>query len=247
MKSIALNPLYQSISRVSTEAVLNQLQIKKPSLRQYLQSHFTQGYGLGGGFLADPLIESTFSWASALGEHGANTMDDLAEQGILSPTLVDVMDRAPVNPLKQVEDQEKGIQRVEYDKNITEDEDSRWPADRAPYTHQLEAWKILGQEAPRSVVVTAGTGSGKSECFMVPMLNDMARQVDERDETLVGVQAIMLYPLNALINSQRDRLIGWTRGFEGKVRFALYNGETPEDSAVERTKAQTCSRSQAWV
>ena len=239
MKSIALNPLYQSISRVSTEAVLNQLQIKKPSLRQYLQSHFAQGYGLGSGFLADPLIESTFSWASALGERGENTMDDLAEQGILSPTLVNLMDQAPVNPCKQVEDQKKGIQRVEYDENITEDEDSRWPADRAPYTHQLEAWKILGQEAPHSAVVTAGTGSGKSECFMVPMLNDMARQVDEHNETLVGVQAIMLYPLNALINSQRDRLIGWTRGFEGKVRFALYNGETPEGSAGERTKAQT--------
>ena len=242
MKSIALNPLYQSISRVSTEAVLNQLQIKKPSLRHYLQSHFTQGYGLGGGFLADPLIESTFSWASALGEHGENTMDDLAKRGILSPTLVDVMDRAPVNPCKRAVDEEKGIERVEYDESITEDEDSRWPADRAPYTHQLEAWKILGQETPHSAVVTAGTGSGKSECFMVPMLNDMARQVDEQDEILVGVQAIMLYPLNALINSQRDRLIGWTRGFEGKVRFALYNGETPTDLGAERTQAQASWR-----
>ena len=239
MKSIALNPLYQSISRVSTEAVLNQLQIKKPSLRQYLKSNFTQGYGQGGGFLADPLIESTFSWSSALGEQGENTMDDLAEQGILSPTLVDVMDRAPVNPCKRADDEVQGIERVEYDENITEDEDSRWPADRAPYTHQLEAWKILGQSTPQSAVVTAGTGSGKSECFMVPMLNDMARQVDEHDETLVGVQAIMLYPLNALINSQRDRLIGWTRGFEGKVRFALYNGETPPDSGTERTQTQT--------
>jgi ATP-dependent helicase YprA (DUF1998 family) len=241
MKSIALNPLYQSISRVSTEAVLNQLQIKKPSLRQYLQSHFTQGYGLGGGFLADPLIESTFSWASAFGEHGDNTMNGLAEQGILSPTLVDVMDRAPVNPCKRAEDEEQGIERVDYDESITEDEDSRWPADRAPYTHQLEAWKILGKETPQSAVVAAGTGSGKSECFMVPMLNDMARQVDSHDETLVGVQAIMLYPLNALINSQRDRLIGWTRGFEGKVRFALYNGETPLDSVGQHSKAQ-----QSW-
>lgn len=245
MKSIALNPLYQSISRVSTEAVLNQLQIKKPSLRRYLQSHFTQGYGLGGGFLADPLIESTFSWASALGEHGENTMDDLAEQGVLSQTLVHVMDTAPVNPCKRAQDEEDGIERVEYDENITEDEDSRWPADRAPYTHQLEAWKILGQAEPQSAVVTAGTGSGKSECFMVPMLNDMARQVDEHDEALVGVQAILLYPLNALINSQRDRLIGWTRGFEGKVRFALYNGETPPDSGGERTQAQTSWRGKA--
>ena len=238
MKSIALNPLYQSISRVSTEAVLNQLQIKNTPLRKFLQSHFTQGYGLGGSFLADPLIESTFSWASALGENGENTMNDLADQGILSPTLVHVMDSSPVNPCKRAEDDEQGIDRIEYDENITEDEDSRWPADRAPYKHQLEAWKILGQETAQSAIVTAGTGSGKSECFMVPMLNDMARQVDDHDKTLVGVQAIMLYPLNALINSQRDRLIGWTRGFEGKVRFALYNGETPSNVVAQRTKAQ---------
>ncbi|MCZ8016223.1 MAG: DUF1998 domain-containing protein [Limnobacter sp.] len=228
MKSISLSNLYSSVSAVSTEAVLNQLQVKNPALRDYLQQNFNQRFGEGAGFLSDPLIESTFGWASAGGKQGENSMNDLAKQGILSPTLVKVMDQAPVHPCWKAKDQEQGIQRVEYDEQITEDEDSRWPADRAPYTHQLEAWKILGQAAPKSAVVTAGTGSGKSECFMVPMLNDMARQVDEHQVPLVGVQAIMLYPLNALINSQRDRLIGWTRGFKGNVRFALYNGETPE-------------------
>lgn len=238
MKSISLSNLYKSVSAVSTEAVLNQLQVKNPALRDYLQQQFNQQFGQGAGFLSDPLIESTFGWASAAGERGENSMDDLARQGILSPTLVDVMDRAPVNPCWELKDQEKGVERVEYDSDITEDEDARWPADRAPYRHQLEAWKILGQKEPRSVVVTAGTGSGKSECFMVPMLNDMARQVDEHGEMLIGVQAIMLYPLNALINSQRDRLIGWTRGFEGKIRFALYNGETDEDRGSKGTANQ---------
>lgn len=235
MKSISLSNLYTSVSSVSTEAVLNQLQVKKAALRDYLQENFNQSFGQGAGFLSDPLIESTFGWESAGGE---NTMHDLVEQGILSPTLVDVMDRAPVHSCKREEDAEMGIKRVEYDDQITEDEDSRWPADRPPYSHQLEAWKILGQAEPQSVVVTAGTGSGKSECFMVPMLNNMARQVDEHDEMLVGVQAIMLYPLNALINSQRERLIGWTRGFNSKVRFALYNGETPKQVTVERTAGQ---------
>lgn len=238
MKSISLSNLYTSISSVSTEAVLNQLQVKNPALRDYLQATFNQSYGQGAGFLSDPLIESTFSWASSAGERGENSMSDLADQGILSPTLVDVMNRAPANPDQIEEDKKNGIYRIEYDKNLPEKEDPRWPADRAPYNHQLEAWKILGQEKARSVVVTAGTGSGKSECFMVPMLNDMARQVDEHGEALVGVQAIMLYPLNALINSQRDRLIGWTRGFEGKVRFALYNGETPDSYSVESTDNQ---------
>lgn len=238
MKSISLSNLYHSISRVSTEAVLNQLQVKNPGLRSYLQTSFNEGYGQGAGFLSDPLIESTFGWASAGGDDGKNTMSDLAQRGFLSSKLVDVMEHAPVNPSERDEDIAKGIKRLEYDENLPKGEDPRWPLNRAPYTHQLEAWKVLGQENPQSVIVTAGTGSGKSECFMVPMLNDMAKQVDASNEQLVGVQAIMLYPLNALINSQRDRLIGWTRGFEGKVRFALYNGETPKRAISKRTKNQ---------
>ncbi len=239
MKSISLSNLYSSVGRVSTEAVLNQLQIKNPALRKYLQECFQQGYGQGNGFLSDPLIECTFGWTSASHGHGENTMADLANQGLLSQRLVDVMDTAPVNPCKRDEDVKNGVKRFEYDKDIAEDEDARWPADRPPYSHQLEAWKLLSHSYPRSTVVTAGTGSGKSECFMVPMLNDMARQLDENGENLVGVQAIMLYPLNALINSQKDRLIGWTRGFEGKIKFALYNGETPEKRSLGTTSQQS--------
>ena len=47
MKSISLSNLYHSISRVSTEAVLNQLQVKNPGLRSYLQTSFNEGYGQG--------------------------------------------------------------------------------------------------------------------------------------------------------------------------------------------------------
>ena len=44
------------------------------------------------------------------------------------------------------------------------------------------------------------------------------------------MQAILLYPLNALIESQRERLSAWAEGLGGRVRFALYNGDTPETS-----------------
>ncbi|KAE9726183.1 DEAD/DEAH box helicase, partial [Escherichia coli] len=52
------------------------------------------------------------------------------------------------------------------------------------------------------------------------------RQQKSTRQSLTGTQAIFLYPLNALINSQQERLREWTRGFKGKIRFALYNGET---------------------
>src|SRR5690606_29875117 len=79
-------------------------------------------------------------------------------------------------------------------------------------------------------VVTTGTASGKTECFLVPILNDLARERARAStpSPLVGVRALFLYPLNALINSQRDRLLSWTSRFDDPVRFCLYNGNTPD-------------------
>jgi DEAD/DEAH box helicase domain-containing protein len=72
---------------------------------------------------------------------------------------------------------------------------------------------------------------------LVPLLHDLAREAEAQREPLSGVRAIALYPLNALIASQQDRLGKWTRPFGGKIRYALYNGEMPEDDkdAHERT------------
>lgn len=91
------------------------------------------------------------------------------------------------------------------------------------YQHQVEAWEKLRTEQWNSVLVSSGTGSGKTECFLVPMLNDLAKE-SEAAGKLTGVRAIMLYPLNALIASQEKRLSQWTQRFDGRIRFALYNG-----------------------
>ncbi|QNR63102.1 DEAD/DEAH box helicase [Rhodobacter capsulatus] len=72
--------------------------------------------------------------------------------------------------------------------------------------------------------IEALTGSGKTECFLIPLLNDILKRV----RVGAGVQAILLYPLNALIESQRERLSDWAEGLDGRVKFALYNGDTPE-------------------
>ena len=51
----------------------------------------------------------------------------------------------------------------------------RFEAQFNPFKHQLIAWKTLLSESAQSVVVTSGTGSGKTECFMVPVLEDLYR------------------------------------------------------------------------
>ncbi|MCP1246711.1 DEAD/DEAH box helicase [Acetobacter cerevisiae] len=94
-----------------------------------------------------------------------------------------------------------------------------------PYAHQVEALRTA--QTGKSYIVTSGTGSGKTECFMLPVINDVLRHPERK-----GIQAIIVYPLNALIDSQRERLRKWTDelaavGLGDRVRFALYTGDTP--------------------
>lgn len=107
--------------------------------------------------------------------------------------------------------------------SLTRCDDSDYRFTYPAYQHQVEAWKRLNPDERNSVLVSSGTGSGKTECFLVPMLNDLARE-SAKSGRLSGVRAIMLYPLNALIASQEKRLSQWTQRFDGRIRFALYNG-----------------------
>ncbi|XUO89063.1 DEAD/DEAH box helicase [Halomonas sp. KM072] len=111
---------------------------------------------------------------------------------------------------------------------LTADTGHGFDADMNPYLHQLESWQTLLADKPMSAAITTGTGSGKTECFMVPILEDLVREYEQQQRPLVGVRALFLYPLNALINSQRERLDAWTSPFQEGVRFCLYNGNTKE-------------------
>jgi ATP-dependent helicase YprA (DUF1998 family) len=105
--------------------------------------------------------------------------------------------------------------------------DYRFAGEAQPYRHQIEAWEHLTAPERRSVLVSSGTGSGKTECFLMPLLSDLAGEA-ERTGKLSGVRALMLYPLNALIASQEERLRAWCAPFGNRMRFGLYNGLTPE-------------------
>lgn len=108
-------------------------------------------------------------------------------------------------------------------KAITQTPDAELRFDYPAYAHQLTSWELLRRADPQSVLVSSGTGSGKTECFLVPLIDDLVR-ASETEGQLTGVRALMLYPLNALIASQEKRLTAWTKPLNGDVRFALYNG-----------------------
>ena len=90
------------------------------------------------------------------------------------------------------------------------------------HQHQREA--ILKAQEGRSYVLTTGTGSGKSLAYVVPIVDHVLRRGSGR-----GVQAIVVYPMNALANSQNEELgkfidRGCPQG-QSLVRFARYTGQ----------------------
>ena len=96
------------------------------------------------------------------------------------------------------------------------------PADFIPHRHQAESWELACKN--KSFVVTSGTSSGKTECFMYPVLNHAFTHKD-----VDGIQAIFLYPLNALMADQKERLSRHCEKLQ--TTFAIYNGNTPEYKA----------------
>ena len=108
-----------------------------------------------------------------------------------------------------------------------------------PYKHQSESVKgsLIDR---RNLVITTGTGSGKTESFLLPILGKLARESDARPDTfagLPGMRALVMYPMNALVNDQLGRLRGLFgdprvvslfKAWAGRPpRFARYTSRTP--------------------
>ena len=75
------------------------------------------------------------------------------------------------------------------------------------YDHQADAFRKYIKDG-MDVIVATGTGSGKTECFLVPMLGQLYDEAYTRPASFAkpGVRTIILYPMNALVNDQLSRL-----------------------------------------
>ena len=95
------------------------------------------------------------------------------------------------------------------------------------YRHQEEAISIA--DAGESYVVTTGTGSGKSLCFFIPIVN--AILAEKRADPARRTRAIVIYPMNALANSQLEELGKYIPDRpEGRpVTFARYTGQESQE------------------
>lgn len=98
------------------------------------------------------------------------------------------------------------------------------PMDRSLYLHQENAIKKI-QEG-RNIVVSTGTGSGKTESFLIPILADLARE-KENGELCPGVRALIIYPMNALANDQMQRLRKILSNYP-EITYGSYTGQTKQ-------------------
>ena len=93
------------------------------------------------------------------------------------------------------------------------------------YSHQERAVRAISEG--RATLVSTGTGSGKTECFLYPIVS---RCLGLRDEgELPGISAVIVYPMNALAEDQLNRLRGLLAGTG--IPFGIYVGKTPEHEA----------------
>ena len=114
-----------------------------------------------------------------------------------------------------------------------------FPPGRRLYEHQRRSLEAVCGPAGRHLVVTTGTGSGKTECFMLPLVESLVRESagwgPDRPRAL---RALILYPLNALAEDQMVRLRKTLDGPAPRAwldehrpghrfHFGRYNGHTP--------------------
>jgi DEAD/DEAH box helicase domain-containing protein len=104
------------------------------------------------------------------------------------------------------------------------------PMQFPPYLHQIKSFDRLSGPNPKSTIISTGTGSGKTECFLYPIL-DYCYQ--HRGES--GIKAILIYPMNALATDQAGRLaklIYKNSKLRGHVSAGIYVGQREKNPSM---------------
>ena len=100
------------------------------------------------------------------------------------------------------------------------------------YQHQVEAIALAKQH--KSYVLTTGTGSGKSMAFFIPIINHIL-EAKEKDKTQ-RTRAIIIYPMNALANSQLEELNKFLEGYAESSKPFTVGRYTGQEDANERNQ-----------
>lgn len=106
---------------------------------------------------------------------------------------------------------------------------------RGLWKHQTEALNLL--LAGENVVIATGTSSGKTLCYQIPILDDLIRDPSS------GLRAIIIYPLNALVNDQLKEWEGILKE-HNQITFARFTGQTPRSQSDYQERLKDTIRQQ---
>ena len=183
-------------------------------------------------------LRSTFRLASPQLDQGVHRL--IEDEGLLAPRVVE-----PTFPYEEPSEAPRTLAEL-VDAGLVHRDlpgllenaegEARWPAKRPLYTHQIEAIKRYREG--KSIVVASGTGSGKTECFLLPTIDNVLR---DPDLAKPGVRVLLVYPLNALVNNQMDRLRA-ILGHHPTIRFALYTRRLAETEKIAQRKLRNSGR-----
>jgi DEAD/DEAH box helicase domain-containing protein len=105
-----------------------------------------------------------------------------------------------------------------------------FPKKRYLYSHQAESLRIIQGFKTRnkpSLVITAPTGAGKTESFLLPVISELWSQPTRK--TNGGMRCLILYPMNALVADQVERIYEWLKGGDHPLSVFHFTSETPND------------------
>jgi DEAD/DEAH box helicase domain-containing protein len=118
------------------------------------------------------------------------------------------------------------------------DRPDRFPATRRLFTHQSKSVRraidtnAIGKT---SLVITAGTGAGKTEAFLLPILSGLWNEGRAANE--VGMRCLILYPMNALVTDQVTRLYELMKE-QSRLSLFHFTSETPETNRQAKSEEQ---------
>ncbi|MBE0610770.1 MAG: DEAD/DEAH box helicase, partial [Dehalococcoidia bacterium] len=155
-----------------------------------------------------------------------NFVDSELESGVLWPSPLVQLNPAYAPGGSIDELVSEGLLHPECGRIFRRNKDKNLPGELLRlYRHQRQAIEVA--RTGSSYVLTTGTGSGKSLAYMVPIIDHVLRKPKEARQG--HISAIVVYPMNALCNSQMEELrkflVAGYEGGKGPVTFARYTGQ----------------------
>lgn len=166
--------------------------------REYLRTYWNSDEK-GKGVFARPVVEALFKYPGC-----GKTIPQLIEDGTLDARMRSANE--PTRgfiPLGQLGEEDQ------------------------PYEHQLKA---IMESKKKNIIVASGTGSGKTECFLYSMINNLLQgeKAGNDDLSQPGVRILMIYPMNALVKDQLQRIVRMVKGQQPAISVGMYTGQTPK-------------------